>query len=140
MKVVFDTNVILNAAMGRPGYEEAQELIQAVVNEKISGLITANSITDIHYVVRKRLGEEAAREVIYNVLSLFDVAPVNGEICFEALNLAMGDYEDAVLAVCASHEGADYIATSDTGFISAEESPVKALLPVDVLEKIRKTK
>ena len=82
MKVVFDTNVILNAAMGRPGYEEAQELIQAIVDEKISGLITANSITDIHYVVRKRLGEEAAREVIYNVLSLFDVAPVDGEICF----------------------------------------------------------
>lgn len=58
MKVVFDTNMILNAAMGRPGYEEAQELIQAVVNEKISGLITANSITDIHYVVRKSLGKK----------------------------------------------------------------------------------
>lgn len=138
MKVVFDTNVILNAAMGRPGYEEAQELIQAVVNEKISGLITANSITDIHYVVRKRLGEEAAREVIYNVLSLFDVAPVDGEICFEALNLTMEDYEDAVLAVCAFHEEAEYIATNDVGFVSAKESPVKALLPADVLEKIKK--
>ena len=80
MKVVFDTNMILNAAMGRPGYEEAQELIQAVVNEKISGLITANSITDIHYVVRKKLGEETAREVIYNVLSLFDVAPVDAVV------------------------------------------------------------
>lgn len=138
MKVVFDTNVILNAAMGRPGYEEAQELIQAIVDEKISGLITANSITDIHYVVRKRLGEEAAREVIYNVLSLFDVAPVDGEICFEALNLSMEDYEDAVLAVCASHEAADYIATNDTEFILAEGSPVKALLPADVLERIKK--
>ena len=138
MKVVFDTNMILNAAMGRPGYEEAQELIQAVVNEKISGLITANSITDIHYVVRKKLGEETAREVIYNVLSLFDVAPVDGEICFEALNLAMEDYEDAVLAVCAFHEEAEYIATYDAGLVSAKESPVKALLPADVLEKIKK--
>ena len=50
----------------------------------------------------------------------------------------MEDYEDAVLAVCASHEAADYIATNDTEFILAEGSPVKALLPADVLERIKK--
>ena len=137
IKVVFDTNVVLNAAMGRSGYEEAQELIQAVISGEISGIVTANSLTDIHFIVRKKVGEEKARIVIYNVLSLFDIAPVDGDVCLTALSAPMSDYEDAVLAVCASKEGADYIATNDKGFISAKGSPVVALCPADVLNAIR---
>ena len=49
--VAFDTNVILNAAMGRDGSEMAQELIQSVVDGDITGMVTANSITDIHFIV-----------------------------------------------------------------------------------------
>lgn len=137
MKVVFDTNVVLNAAMGRPGFEEAQELIQSVVDGEVLGIITANSITDIHYIVRKRVGEEKARQVIYNILLLFDVAPIDGDVCLTALSTNMDDYEDAVLAVCAEREDADYIATSDTGFIAAKGSPVKALRPADILDAIQ---
>lgn len=137
MKVVFDTNVVLNAAMGRPGHEKAQELIQAVISGEISGIVTANSLTDIHFIVRKRAGEEKARIVIYNVLSLFDIAPVDGDVCLTALSTPMNDYEDAVLAVCAAKEDADYIATNDKGFISVKGSPVLALRPADVLNAIR---
>ena len=124
MKVVFDTNVILDAAMGRPGSESAQELVQA-------------AITDIHYIVKKRLGEEKARLVVYNALSLFDIAAVDGDVCSMALNTGMKDYEDAVLAICAKRAGADYIATRDEGFINESETPVSALQPHDVLSVIR---
>ena len=137
MKVVFDTNVILDAAMGRPGSESAQELVQAAISGEIVGIVTANSITDIHYIVKKRLGEEKARLVVYNALSLFDIAAVDGDVCSIALNTGMKDYEDAVLAICAKRAGADYIATRDEGFINESETPVSALQPHDVLSVIR---
>ena len=135
-KVVFDTNVILNAAMGRDGSEMAQQLIQSVVDGEIAGTVTANSITDIHYILKKRAGDEKARMVVYNVLALFDIAPVDGDACSMALNTDMSDYEDAVLAVCAAREGADYIATNDEGLIKAKGSPVTALRPGDVMKAI----
>lgn len=136
-KVVFDTNVILNAAMGRDGSEMAQKLIQFVVDGEIVGIVTANSVTDIHYIVKKRAGEEKARLVVYNVLALFDIAPVDGDACSMALNTDMSDYEDAVLAVCAAREGADYIATNDEGLIKSKGSPVVALRPDDVVKAIK---
>lgn len=138
MKVVFDTNVVLNAAMGRPGHEEAQELINAVINGEISGIVTANSITDIHFIVQKRIGEREARAVIYNLLALFDIAPIDGDVCLRALGLPMEDYEDAVLAVCAANEEADYIVTSDKDFLQVQGSPVPARSPAEVLAEVKK--
>ena len=73
MKVAFDTNIILDAVMSRPNSEDSKRLIQAVVNDEIVGLVTANTITDIHYIVRKRFGENAAREAVHNTLFIFEV-------------------------------------------------------------------
>lgn len=133
MKVAFDTNVILNAALGREGSESAQKLIQAVISGEVIGIVTANTITDIHYIVKKRAGDRAAREVVRNTLDLFEVVPVDREACETALILTMTDYEDAVLAACANEAFADYIATQDERFIETEGSPVAALHPQDIL-------
>lgn len=139
MKVAFDTNVILNAAMGRDGSEYAQKLIQAVISGEIIGIVTANTITDIHYIVKKRVGDKAAREVVRNTLDLFEVVPVNREACETALVLSMADYEDAVLAACANEAFTDYIATQDEGFINSSGSPVVPLHPQDILCALQET-
>jgi len=54
-----------------------------------------------------------------------------------ALNVPMSDFEDAVLAICAANEEADYIATNDIGFIKSE-SLVPARSPLDILEMLKK--
>lgn len=137
MRVVLDTNVILDAVLEQADYQSAQSLLMAVANEKVSGIVTANSITDIYYVARKMMGDQDARRAIANILAVFDIAQVDGEACATALNLPMSDYEDAVLAACASREEADYIATNDTGFLKAE-SPVPVKTTADILKKIEK--
>ncbi len=138
MTVVFDTNVIIDAAMGRSGSEDAQELIRMVVNEEITGLVTANTITDIHYIVKKHCGESMAREAVVNTLYVFDIVPVDGEACSIALNEPIADYEDAVLAVCAAREEADYIVTRDRAFLSTP-TPVPAMTPTDLLHLIEES-
>lgn len=135
MKVVFDTNVLLDTILSRTGRGDALKLMLAVSEEKIAGVISANSITDLYYLARKGIGDQAAREAIFDVLSMFDVAPVDGDACSMALNTSMSDYEDAVLAVCAAREKADYIATSDKGFLKAD-SPVPVKTTADILKII----
>lgn len=132
-RVVFDTNIVLNAAMNRKGSEDSLRLIQAVINEEIIGMVTANTITDIHYIVKKRCGDSVARAAVQNTLYVFDVIPVDGESCMEALALPMTDYEDALLAVCAARENADYIATGDQTFLAAP-SPVQPITPSALLQ------
>ena len=131
-KVVFDTNIVLDAAMERKGSEDPLRLIQAVINEEIIGMVTVNTITDIHYIVKKRLGESVARTAVQNILYVFDVIPVDAESCMDALSLPMTDYEDAILAACAAREKADYILTGDMGFLNAE-SPVRVMTPGELL-------
>lgn len=135
MRVVFDTNVILDAVLERADFQSAQSLLMAAANERISGIVTANSITDIYYVAWKMMGDQEARRAIANILAVFDIAPVDGEICATALSIPMSDYEDAVLAVCAAMEGADYIATGDKDFLKAE-SPVPVKTAADILKII----
>jgi predicted nucleic acid-binding protein len=137
MRVVFDTNIVLDSALERENYEVAQTLVMAAASGEINGVITGNSITDIFYISRKLVGEDTARRFIYNVLAIFDIAPVDGEVCGVALGLPMKDYEDAVLAACAEREEADYIVTRDVGFIREEGCPVPTIYPTDLLEIIR---
>lgn len=135
MIIAFDTNVVLDFILERGNYDTASALIQCVVDEEISGFVSSNSITDVYYVTRRATDDQTAREAVMDVISLFDVAPVDGDTCAMALNTPMGDYEDAVLAVCAARAGADYIATSDQGFLRAE-SPVPAKTPGELLQII----
>lgn len=137
MKVAFDTNVLLDAILNRPERQEALQLMKAAVDNKIVGVISANSITDMYYLSRKGIGDQNARAAISDLMMLFDVATVDAESCATALITPMSDYEDAVLAVCAARDGADYIATRDVGFINSDRSPVKAMLPKDILAMIQ---
>ncbi len=137
MRVAFDTNVLIDAIASRADCEVAQDLILEVAKETISGVVTANSITDIYYIARKAIGDDAARDAIWNLMTVFDVATIDGEACATALGIPMKDYEDAVLAVCASREEADYIVSRDHGFLKAEGSPVEVISPGALLEKIR---
>lgn len=135
MKVAFDTNVLLDTILNRPGREDALRLMLAVSEERLVGVVSANSITDMYYLARKGIGDQAAREAVFDVLSMFDIAPVDGDACSMALNTPMSDYEDAVLAVCAAREGADYIATGDEKFLKAD-SPVQVKTPAQLLHLI----
>ncbi len=138
MRIAFDTNVLLDTVLNRPGRENALKLLWAAAEEKITGIVSANSITDLYYLARKGIGDRAAREAVYDILSMFDIASVDGDVCFMALNAAMDDYEDAVLAICAAHEDADYIVTGDKGFLKAA-SPVPTITPERLLAVLLET-
>ena len=136
MKLLIDTNVVLDALMSRePWVEQAQNIVIAVAQEKAEGFITASSFTDIHYLLRKHLKDkEQTKQSLLKLLALVNVLDVNGTDCEKAFDLPMSDYEDALLAYCGKRHKMDFIVTRNLKDFS--DSPVKAIEPEEILKKL----
>lgn len=112
MRVLFDTNVVLDVLLERqPHAPAAIWLFAQAERGRLDGLLGATTLTTIHYLARKVLGEEAARDHLGILLRLFGVAPVTRAVLEDALALPFGDFEDAVLHEAARHAGAEGIVT-----------------------------
>jgi predicted nucleic acid-binding protein len=136
MKLLIDTNVILDACLSRaPWNEQAEEVIIACAEEKAIGCVTASSVTDIYYVLSKELRNAAqAKQAVLKIITLLEVLDVTGTDCERAFDLPMQDYEDALLAYCGKRHKADLIVTRNPKHF--EGSPVKVISPEDVLKKL----
>ena len=136
MKALLDTNVVLDALAARePFRKEAEQLFLLAAEERYAGYITANSLTDIWYIASKHLPAEAVREALRHLMQVFSVVDVRGMDCEAALDLPMDDFEDALVAVCASACEIDCIVTRDEVFLAAQ-SPVPALSPAAFLKRL----
>ncbi len=121
IKALIDTNVVLDAlASHEPFRVDAEKLFMLAAGDKFHGAITANSVTEIYYLIRKKVSDAAARGAIWNLLQLFTVVDVSGKDCEAALDSPIVDYEDALVATCAAKAGMDYIVTRDEDFLQAE--------------------
>ena len=128
MIIVFDNNIILDALLRRkPFCENAERLLTDCVSAH-TGCLTANSLTDIFYVLSKFVGTTKAKESISKLVDLFEIISVNKSDCINALEMPMDDFEDALLASCAEKIGAQYIISRDVGFVNAE-SPIRVISP-----------
>jgi predicted nucleic acid-binding protein len=120
-KVILDTNVIIDYLASRaPFYVSAGAIVDLIVRRECTGYITASGVTDIYYVLRKNLTNEACRSALRWLFRLFTVIPVLQVDCETALGYPMEDYEDALVAVCANKTRADYIITRDEHFLKTE--------------------
>lgn len=135
MKVVIDTNVILDVLSHRePFFEQSRAIVQLAAEGKIHAALTANTITDIYYVLRKHLDKGAVESSLRGLMELFDVVDVTGVECLAALDLGMNDYEDALMACCALRWGAGCIVTRNTKDFRL--SPVMSRTPEEYLRVV----
>lgn len=132
MKILLDTNIVLDLLLERGQFCNAAKNIFLLVEEKkIRGFLSASSITTIHYLVNKSLSKDEANKVITMLLMLFEVAPLNKNIFASALENIGVDFEDSVIYSCALDSKIDYIITRDKkGF---NTSKVSALTPMEFL-------
>jgi len=135
MKVVLDTNVVLDVLASRePFYQHSSQCLMLVASGNIQGAITANSVTDIAYLLRKHLDPENVKPTLARLLEVVDVVSVDQKCCFEAIESAIPDFEDALLDACAKRWGSDFVITRDV--LGFEQSSVAVLAPRAFLEHI----
>jgi len=134
MRVLLDTNVILDFFLERtPHAEAADRLFQLAHQGKLEAYTTASSITDIYYIVARALGNNAARNVLQNLFNLLTVIAVDGDDCIHAMGLPISDYEDAVVVTCSLKDNIDFIVTNDTKFLSADPTLIRVVTPNNFL-------
>lgn len=113
MKALIDTCVILDYLQGRePFFDDALNIAIGTANYEFTAYITANSVTDIYYLIHKHTHNNAqSRDILSRLLQLFCILDITAEDCINALHAKTGDYEDAVLMEAAYRCGMDTIVT-----------------------------
>ena len=136
MRILFDTNVLLDALLNREPYvRDAAELLAAVETDTITGLLGSTTITTIYYFAERTLNRERAIQGIRRLLMLFEIGPVNRAVLEDALRLDFQDFEDAVLHETARHAAAVGVVTRNVGDFSQAVLPIYT--PPELLQIIQ---
>ncbi len=138
MKALIDTCIIIDILQQRdPFCHAANDILHAVSDNKLTGVLTAKSPTDIHYIIRRSIhNETTVRKHLSTLFSLFAVADTRAADCERALVSKMSDYEDAIMVETAKRIAADCIVTRNLKDYAQADIPV--LSPEDCLAKLAK--
>ena len=120
MKVLIDTNVLLDVALHRPAFFSASDrVVRWCENHRGRGFIAWHTVSNLYYILRKSLGDEAARGFIATTLDIVEVARVGTAEAKHALHLGLFDYEDALQVTAAVAAAADVIVIRDEADFAA---------------------
>ena len=112
MKTGSDTNVTLDVLCNRPDFlENSLKIWKLCEVKKIEGYISALSIPNIVYILRKELTPQKTMEIISRLMTIFEVAELRSSDLKNAAEMCLNDYEDAVQMCCAKRIKASYIVT-----------------------------
>jgi predicted nucleic acid-binding protein len=135
IRVLADTDVLLDVLLARqPWLPESAALWQAHEDGQINANITATTITNIFYVVRRSAGLEQAMASVRICLDTFEIIAVDSRVLEDAADLTGSDFEDNVQIACATSAGLDMIVTRNVpDFRSA---PMPVLTPADLRARL----
>ncbi len=111
MKVLIDTNIILDIVLERqPFVEQATQVLQAAQTDIVL-FLTATTITDLYYITRKAKGRAIALSFIADLLQFVEIAGVDKDIIMQALHSDIADFEDAIQESAAKSQTINAIVT-----------------------------
>lgn len=107
MKVLFDTNVVLDALLDRePWAGSALSVFYRVEAGALIGHLGVTTLTTIHYIARRNVETKAANKMMRTLIQLFKVATVKRAVLEGALALDFDNFKDAVLDEAGQHSSA----------------------------------
>jgi predicted nucleic acid-binding protein len=126
MKILLDTNVVLDVLLDRQPHAESSSAVWAVVESgACEGLLAAHALTTIYYLIRRQASVTKTGQMITAILRVFSIAAVDDAVIRDALQLSLPDFEDAITASSARLAACELIVTRDPkGFRGAPVRPV----------------
>jgi predicted nucleic acid-binding protein len=135
VKALLDTNVILDHLLERePFTANAKRIWQACARGEFTGFISPITPVNVFYIARKLRSVNQARKAVEQLLTLFEVCPLDGSVLKAAMLMPIIDFEDAVQCASAVVVSADAIVTRDTNDFA--RSGVNVLSPADFLIRL----
>lgn len=139
MKMMCDTNVILDVLLEREPFVEASCQVLSLCEEhRIDGFVSASSITDIFYLVRKYThSTELAYKAVGKLLEIVKVCSVTNEDILTAFQRKARDFEDCLVATCAKAIHCDCIVTRNKK--DFKEFGIPLLTPEELIARETRT-
>ena len=132
MRILVDTNILLDVLCNRKEFVDMSAKVWKCCETGIAdGHISALSIPNIVYILRKELDAKKTKEIIDRIGLIFTFDDLRAEDLKKAAALEYTDYEDALQSVCAERIKADYIVTRNIKDFS--DSSVPAMSPMDFI-------
>ena len=133
MRIYLDTCVIIDYLASRvPFSEDAEKILTLVANNKIYAYISASSITDIHYILKKHFqDEQITRKYMIKVLSLIEILDTLSYNIKTVFDSPINDFEDALIEEISYQNKLSYIVTRNTK--DFKNSRVKIATPKKLL-------
>jgi predicted nucleic acid-binding protein len=133
MKILFDTNIILDVLLHRdPFFAYCRAAFEIVEQKRIIGCISSSAFTDIFYLLNREIkNTETVYKAADKLSSVFTIAPVFETTITAALALRWKDFEDAVQYITAKENGVDYIITRNKD--DYESSEIPCVSPADFM-------
>ena len=126
MKLLIDTNVILDMVFQRNGCDNSMELFREIRNNGDSAYITASSVTDLFYIIRKEVHNmEQTYDIMENIFKLVSVLSVTEKEIQDAFKLRWKDFEDCVQYMTGKNNAVDYIITVNKKDYADAKLPVQ---------------
>lgn len=134
MKVMIDSNVILDVLLERENFvEESYKILSMCEEHHINGFVSASSVTDIFYLVRKYThSTKLAYNAVGKLLEIVKVCDVTNNDVLTAFQKKAKDFEDCLVSVCAKSNNCNYIITRNKKDFESFE--VETLTPTEFLD------
>lgn len=126
MILFVDTNVILDVFIRRqPFYEDSSCIWTLCETGKITGFVSALSLPNVFYVLRRAQGYKAAKKGMGFMRDVFSIVPLDAQITNQAIDADIKDFEDAIQFFSALRAGADSLITRNTKDYPAGDVPTQ---------------
>jgi predicted nucleic acid-binding protein len=134
MKVLIDTNVLLDVLTKREPFYNDSAIVWSLAEENIiEGYISAISVNNTYYLSKKLSDKKTANSLVDKILKDFRIIALTYDI-LKLARTKTGDYEDLIQYFSAFQKGCEYIITRDPkGF---PKKGIKIVEPSDFIKKL----
>lgn len=135
MRALIDTNIILDVLCQRERFFENSSMVFKLCEmKKLDGVISALSIPNLVYIMRKELDHDAIKIVLQKLSLIFKIEDLKAADLLKAAVMDFKDYEDALQSICAERTNADFIISRNVK--DFQNSSVKAVTPEKFLNML----
>jgi len=126
-KIFLDVNILLDYTLKREYYNDAEQILNKVVNKEVHAYITSSVLHITGYWVSKAYGNTKARELLISLLEYITVIDIPHEIALISLHSKINDIEDALQYYAAIHHKLNYFISRDKQ-LQKEGTPILPVL------------
>ena len=136
MKLMIDTNIILDLLFKRNDFSNISTLFRSLDESGDEACISASSVTDLFYIIRKLTHDtQKTYELLEYVLEIVSILPVTPTDIVCAFQNKWKDFEDCVLYTVAQKNNISAIISNNKK--DFEDSTIQIYTAKDYLDTMR---